>query len=57
MVIFLYLKFCDPHLFDYPYINQALERAGIPSTMFEVETRFSSKEQFKTRCEAFIEML
>jgi bzd-type benzoyl-CoA reductase N subunit len=56
-VIFLYLKFCDPHLFDYPYINEALEQAGIPSMMFEVETRLPSKEQFKTRCEAFMEML
>jgi len=56
-VIFLFLKFCDPHLFDYPYINEMLEKEGLPSMVFEIENRLPSKEQFKTRCEAFMEML
>lgn len=30
-VIFFFLKFCDPHAFDYPYLREALEKAGIPS--------------------------
>ncbi|MGM0453471.1 MAG: 2-hydroxyacyl-CoA dehydratase subunit D, partial [Thermodesulfobacteriota bacterium] len=28
-VVFLLLKFCDPHAFDYPYLKQFLDNAGI----------------------------
>ncbi len=56
-VIFLFLKFCDPHAFDYPYIKEMLDKEGIPSMLFEVEDQLPSEGQFKTRCEAFIEML
>lgn len=56
-VIFLYLKFCDPHAFDYPYMKEMLDSEGIPSMLFEIEDQLLSEGQFKTRCEAFIEML
>lgn len=56
-VIFLFLKFCDPHSFDYPYLKDMLDREGIPSMLFEIEEQLPSEGQFKTRCEAFIEML
>ncbi|MBI5593422.1 MAG: 2-hydroxyacyl-CoA dehydratase [Deltaproteobacteria bacterium] len=56
-VIFLFLKFCDPHGFDYPYVKEMLDQEGIPSMVFEIEDRSLSEGQFKTRCEAFIEML
>jgi benzoyl-CoA reductase subunit C len=56
-VIFVFLKFCDPHLFDYPYIKKMLEAENIPSLLFEVEEGALSQGQFRTRCEAFIEML
>jgi bzd-type benzoyl-CoA reductase N subunit len=56
-VIFLYLKFCDPHAFDYPYMKAMLDEAGIPSLMFEIEDALSSEGQLRTRCEAFLEML
>jgi len=56
-VIFLFLKFCDPHAFDYPYMKDMLENEGIPSMLFEIEEQTSSGGQLKTRCEAFIEML
>ena len=56
-VIFLYLKFCDPHAFDYPYMKEMLDNADIPSMLFEIEDQLLSEGQFKTRCEAFIEML
>jgi bzd-type benzoyl-CoA reductase N subunit len=56
-VIFLYLKFCDPHAFDYPYMKEMLDKEGIPNLLFEIEDQLSSEGQFKTRCEAFIEML
>jgi bzd-type benzoyl-CoA reductase N subunit len=56
-VIFLFLKFCDPHSFDYPYIKEMLDKEGIPSMLFEIEDQLPSEGQFKTRCEAFVEML
>lgn len=56
-VIFLHLKFCDPHAFDYPYIKSMLEQAGIPSMLFELEDQQPSEGPFRTRCEAFMEML
>ena len=56
-VIFLFLKFCDPHAFDYPYMKELLEKQGIPSLLFEIEDQISSEGQLKTRCEAFMEML
>lgn len=56
-VIFLFLKFCDPHLFDYPYIKNMLEKETIASMLFETEDNMLSDGQFNTRCEAFLEML
>ena len=56
-VIFFFLKFCDPHAFDYPYLKSMLDDAGIPSLLIEVEEQTASQGQLQTRCEAFIEML
>jgi bzd-type benzoyl-CoA reductase N subunit len=56
-VIFFFLKFCDPHAFDYPYLKSMLDEAGIPSLLIEVEEQTASQGQLQTRCEAFIEML
>jgi len=56
-VIFIYLKFCDPHSFDYPYLKEMLEKEGIPSMLYEIEDQASSGGQLQTRCEAFMEML
>jgi len=56
-VIFLFLKFCDPHSFDYPYMKEMLDKEGIPSMLFEIEEQLPSEGQFKTRCGAFLEML
>jgi len=56
-VIFLYLKFCDPHGFDYPYLKQMLADEKIPCLLYEMEERDTAEGQFQTRCEAFIEML
>jgi len=56
-VIFVFLKFCDPHSFDYPYMKEMLEKEGIPSMLFEIEDQASSGGQLQTRCEAFMEML
>jgi len=56
-VIFLYLKFCDPHSFDYPYLKEMLGREGVPCLLYEMEAQTGGEGQFRTRCEAFVEML
>ena len=56
-VIFIFLKFCDPHAFDYPYLKAMLDDAGIPSLLVELEEQAASQGQLQTRCEAFMEML
>jgi bcr-type benzoyl-CoA reductase subunit C len=56
-VVFFLLKFCDPLAFDYPYLRNALEKAGIPSLMVEVDAQLQAEGQLRTRIEAFIEMI
>ncbi len=56
-VIFLYLKFCDPHAFDYPCLKGMLDDEGIPSLKLELEGFQAGTSGLKTRCQAFIEML
>jgi bcr-type benzoyl-CoA reductase subunit C len=56
-VVFLYLKFCDPHLFDYPYLKQRLAAADLPCLMVALEDPRAAEGQLRTRLEAFIEML
>lgn len=56
-VIFIYLKFCDPQSFDYPYMKGFLDNAGIPNMLLEVEERLPSEGQLRTRFETFVEML
>lgn len=56
-VVFFFLKFCDPHAFDYPYMKEALDREGIPSVMVEAEDQLPSEGQLQTRFETFVQML
>ncbi len=56
-VIFIFLKFCDPHSFDYPYMKEFLDRENIPSMLLEIEQELPSEGQTATRLQAFIEML
>jgi benzoyl-CoA reductase subunit C len=56
-VIFIFLKFCDPHAFDYPYLKAMLAEEGIASLLLELEEQSLSQGQLATRCEAFMEML
>ena len=56
-MIFLYLKFCDPHSFDYPYLKGYLKDAGIPSMLLEIEDRLPPEGQILTRIETFTQML
>jgi len=56
-VIFLFLKFCDPHGFDYPYLKDYMDQAKIPTLLLEVEEQLPAEGQFRTRFETFIDML
>ncbi len=56
-VIFLQLKFCDPHSFDYPYLKETLDGQGIPNMLLEIEAQLPPEGQLATRFETFIQML
>lgn len=56
-VVSIFLKFCDPHGFDYPYLKDILDRENIPSLLLEIEDGKLSEGQIRTRLEAFIEMI
>jgi len=56
-VIFLFQKFCTPHLADYPIIVEELKKHDIPSMLFEIEETGFAEGQLRTRCEGFFEML
>jgi len=55
--VFFQFKFCEPHAFDYPHIKKALDGAGIPSLLLEIEQGSVSIEQLRTRVEALIETI
>ncbi|MCF8111038.1 MAG: 2-hydroxyacyl-CoA dehydratase family protein [Desulfobacteraceae bacterium] len=56
-VVFLMLKFCDPHAFDYPYLKRFLDEAGIASLLLETEDHPPAEGQLMTRFETFVDML
>jgi benzoyl-CoA reductase/2-hydroxyglutaryl-CoA dehydratase subunit BcrC/BadD/HgdB len=55
-VVFARFKFCDPHGFDYARMVRALDDAGVPHLLVELE-QASQAGQLRTRVEAFVEML
>jgi len=56
-VVFLLLKFCDPHGFDYPYLKEFLDEGGIPSMLLEIEESLPAEGQLLTRFETFVQMM
>ena len=56
-VIFMLLKFCDPHAFDYPYIKELLDRENIPCMLLDMEEQLPAGGQLQTRFETFIQIL
>jgi len=56
-IVFLLLKFCDPHFFDYPQLKERLERMGKKTLLLELEFPIASYEQLRTRIEAFYEVI
>lgn len=53
-VIFARQKFCDPHGFDYASLKPALDQAGIPHLLVELE-QSPQAGQLQTRIEALLE--
>ncbi len=56
-VVFLLLKFCEPHFYDYPQLKEKLEEMGKKVLLLELEFPIASIEQLRTRIEAFYEVI
>jgi benzoyl-CoA reductase/2-hydroxyglutaryl-CoA dehydratase subunit BcrC/BadD/HgdB len=56
-IVFLFQKFCTPHLADHPVLSEELKKEGIPNILIELEETEILEGQLKTRLEAFLEML
>ncbi len=56
-VIFLLLKFCDAHAFDYPYLKDRLRQENIPHLLLEIEPGPLAWGGVETRLRAFAEAL
>lgn len=55
-IVILMAKYCEPHMFFYPDIKEALEASDIPHLLIEMEHEVVSLEALRTRIEAFIEI-
>lgn len=56
-VVFLLVKFCEPHFFDYPQLKERLEQMGKKVAQIELEFPVVSTEQIRTRLEALREVI
>ncbi|MFH1625460.1 MAG: 2-hydroxyacyl-CoA dehydratase family protein [Pseudomonadota bacterium] len=56
-VISVVQKFCDTHLYEHPYLKERLEREGVPYLFLETDDTLGGEGQFKTRIQAFMEMI
>lgn len=50
-------KHCEPHMFYYPHVKDALSEAGVPHVMIETEHEVVSLEGVRTRIQALMETL
>ncbi len=55
-LIMLIIRFCEPHAFDWPALDQKLTTLGIPHSYVEVE-HGGALEPIRTRLQAFVEIL
>ncbi len=56
-VVFLALKFCEPELFDIPFLAEGLRERGLPALVLETEPGGETPAALLTRLEAFVESL
>ncbi|MBM4763782.1 2-hydroxyacyl-CoA dehydratase family protein [Bacillus sp. B15-48] len=55
-LVILMTQFCEPHMFFYPDIKDAMQAEKIPHLLLELSHELDSIETIKTRLEAFVEM-
>ena len=55
--IFITRKYCETHLYEYPYVRDRLAAIGVPTLFLETEHHFTSLGQIMTRVGAFVEVL
>lgn len=56
-VVFMFQKFCTPHLSDYPFLSDRLKADGIPSVMIELDESWQADAQMGTRLEGLFEII
>lgn len=56
-VVFFTLKFCEPELFDLPFLVEGLRERGLPALVLETEPGEETPAALLTRLEAFVESL
>jgi len=56
-VIFWNTKFCEAEEFDYPFLKEDLDAAGIPLLQLETEQQDTALGQVRTRLQTFAELL
>ena len=56
-MIVLMAKFCEPHMYYYPEVKEAFEKAGMPHLLIETEHESMALESLKTRVETFVEVV
>ncbi|MFD2578429.1 2-hydroxyacyl-CoA dehydratase subunit D [Novosphingobium colocasiae] len=56
-MIVLMAKFCEPHMYYYPEVKEAFERAEVPHLLIETEHETMALEHLRTRVESFVEIL
>ncbi|MFX1276959.1 MAG: 2-hydroxyacyl-CoA dehydratase family protein [Promethearchaeota archaeon] len=56
-VINIAQKFCEPILYDHPFMNKKFKEIGLPYLFVELDYNRESYKQLSTRFEAFAEMI
>ena len=56
-MIVLMAKFCEPHMYYYPEVKEAFERADVPHLLLETEHEGMAMEYMRTRVESFVELV
>jgi benzoyl-CoA reductase subunit C len=54
-IVFLRQKFCDPHAYEVPILQQVFKDQGLPALILELDVT-TPHGQYRTRIEAFMEM-
>lgn len=56
-IIYSTVKFCDPHLYDVPFLQDYFQEVGIPFLHLENDYEWSGLSQMQVRVEAFLALI